>query len=58
MDLETKMNDNEILELYENVKNMFGDNLPNFEHYPRQFGYYVTLYHYRQQKTVDNSSEV
>lgn len=52
------MNDNEILELYENVKNMFGDNLPNFEHYPRQFGYYVTLYHYRQQKTVDNSSEV
>jgi len=41
------MTDEELLkvyEIYERMKKMFGDNLPDPEHYPKQFSYYVMLY--------------
>lgn len=41
------MTDDELLiiyKIYEEMKEMFGDNLPNPEHHPRTFEYYVKLY--------------
>jgi hypothetical protein len=38
------MTDEEIEKILEEMKKMFGDELPNFEHYPRSFAYYVKLY--------------
>jgi hypothetical protein len=40
------MTDEQALEFYNELKEHFGDKLPNFEHYPRQFAYYVRLYRY------------
>ena len=37
------MTDQQALELYEAMEVEFGE-LPNFEHYPRQFIYYYKLY--------------
>lgn len=47
--------DEEIMKQYTAMKEYFGDILPNFEHYPRQFAYYVNLYRYYKSKTNENS---
>jgi hypothetical protein len=39
------MTNDEILKIYNEMVVMFGDSLPNFEHHPRQFAYYVKLYY-------------
>ena len=41
------MTDDELLiiyKIYEEMQEMFGDNLPDPEYYPRTFAYYVKLY--------------
>ena len=38
------MTDEEVLFHYNRMVEIFGDHLPNLEHYPIQFKYYVTLY--------------
>ena len=38
------MTDAEALKLYEELVKEFGDKLPNFEHYPKTFAYFVKLY--------------
>ena len=40
------MTDSEVLELYEEMKKIYGENLPDPEHEPRQFAYFVKLYKY------------
>jgi hypothetical protein len=41
------MSNEEILYHYNQMVEIFGDHLPNPDHYPRMFKYYVTLYkHY------------
>lgn len=40
------MTDEEALKIYEEMKEMFGDKLPNPDHYPKIFAYFVTLYRY------------
>lgn len=42
------MTDEQILEKYNELVEMFGDKLPNPEQYPRCFGYYVKMYNYRK----------
>jgi len=48
--------DEEVLAKYNAMEEYFGE-LPNFEHYPRQFAYYVKLYDYRN-LMLDKNSEV
>lgn len=50
------MTDAEVLKEYNAMQDYFGDRLPNFEHYPRQFAYYVKLYRYYKGKQNENSS--
>jgi len=38
------MNDEQALILYTAMEEEFGDMLPNFEHHPIQFAYYVKLF--------------
>ena len=38
------MTDQEIQIMYNDMKAEFGDHLPNFEHSPIQFAYYVKLF--------------
>lgn len=38
------MTEEEILKMYDEMLKMFGDKLPDPEHYPIQFAYYVRLY--------------
>ena len=38
------MTDEEVLKLYDEMVEMYGDKLPNPEHEPRQFQYYIKLY--------------
>ena len=40
------MTDDEIMKSYEEMADMFGDKLPNPDHYPLTFAYYVKLYKY------------
>jgi hypothetical protein len=40
------MTDDEALKFYEALVEEYGDKLPNFEHYPKVFAYYVRLYKY------------
>jgi hypothetical protein len=42
------MTDEQALILYVAMEEEFGDNLPNFEHHPIQFAYYVKLFRYIQ----------
>lgn len=44
------MTDEEVLTLYNELKEWYGDNLANFEHHPRQFAYQVRLYFYYKQR--------
>lgn len=38
------MTDEEVLKIYEEMKEMFGDKIPNPDHSPRQFEYFLKLY--------------
>lgn len=38
------MTNEEVLRIYEEMVKMFGDKLPNPEHCPREFAYFVKLY--------------
>ena len=40
------MSDQEILKVYEGMQKVFGDRLPDFEVFPKQFAYYLKLYRY------------
>lgn len=47
------MTDEEILTLYNEMVDWYGDNLANFEHHPRQFAYQIRLYlYYKNRGTV------
>lgn len=50
------MTELEALETYAEMEDIFGDDLPNFEHHPKQFEYYVKLYrYYHERKRTENS---
>lgn len=38
------MTEQEVLRIYDEMVEMFGDKLPDPEHYPRTFAYFVKLY--------------
>jgi hypothetical protein len=40
------MTDQEIQKAYEEMFEMWGDKLPNYEHEPLRFAYYVRMYKY------------
>lgn len=44
------MTDEEVLKFYGELEEHYGDKLPNFEHYPKQFLYCVKLYRYYKSK--------
>ena len=48
------MTDSEALELYNKMEEMFGDKLPDPEHCPKEFQYYIKLYFY--EKFIDESN--
>ena len=50
------MNDEEALKFYEELEEFYGDKLPNFEHYPKQFAQCVTLFRYYKSKQNEDSS--
>jgi len=41
-----------IEEHYNRMVEIYGDKLPNFEHQPKEFAYYVRLYKYYHGKTI------
>lgn len=45
------MTDEEILKAYEEMVERWGDALPNPEHEPRRFAYFVKLYNYYKGRT-------
>ena len=44
------MTDQEILQLYKELEEYYGDRLANFEHSPRQFQWQVTTYLYYKER--------
>jgi hypothetical protein len=48
------MTDDEALTKYKEMEEYFGE-LPNFEHHPKQFAYYVRLYDYYKQRRTEDS---
>lgn len=48
------MTDEEALKKYQEMEEYFGT-LPNFEHHPRQFAYYVRLYEYYKKRKAETS---
>lgn len=50
------MEENEIIKLYEELVEWYGDSLANFEHYPRIFAYQVRLYRYYKDRKNEDSS--
>lgn len=42
------MTDEQILDTYNRMVAHYGDSLPNPEHYPKQFQYYVKLFTYTE----------
>lgn len=51
----TKSEDEEILNFYDKMKEFYGEKLPNFEHYPKSFIYYIKLYQYYMKDEKQNS---
>jgi hypothetical protein len=43
------MSDNEALEMYEEMKRIYGDALPHPDNHPILFAYYVKMYKYYHQ---------
>lgn len=53
------MTEEEVLKEYEAMADYFGDALPNFEHHPRQFAYYVKLWrYYKSRNNVEQNNEL
>lgn len=52
------MTDQEVEEFYNELKEWYGDNLANFEHYPRQFAMQVKLYRYYKVRKENESSDL
>lgn len=44
------MTDEQILKLYEELQEWYGDSLANFEHYPKIFASQVKLYRYYKER--------
>jgi hypothetical protein len=44
------MTDDEVLKFYNELVEYYGDKLPNFEHYPKQFEMCVKLYRYYKER--------
>ena len=40
------MSEEEIIKMYDDMVTMWGDKLPNHEHEPLRFAYYVRMYRY------------
>ena len=51
------MTDAEVENTYKEMLEYFGE-LPNFEHHPRQFAYYVKLYRYYKERREKDSPKV
>jgi hypothetical protein len=52
------MTDQEALDFYNELKEWYGDNLANFEHYPRQFSMQVKLYKYYKERKQNESGSL
>lgn len=52
---EDRVTDEEVLAFYAELEEFYGDNLANFDHYPRQFAKQVTLYRYYKSKEIVDS---
>lgn len=55
----TVLTDEEILKAYEEMKEHYGDKLPNPDHFPSVFGYYVKLfktYHMKKEENENSTS--
>lgn len=48
------MSDEEVLAKYEEMREHYGDLLPHPEHEPIRFAYYVRLFRYHKERTVEN----
>lgn len=46
------MTDTEILKIYEELVEIYGDDLPNFENEPKQFAYILKLHLYYGRQAV------
>ena len=49
------MTDEEILKAYEEMVKEWGDSLPNPEHEPRRFAFYVKMWKYYHQRREDKN---
>ena len=52
------MSDKEIIKFYEELKEWYGDNLANFEHYPKIFANQVKLYRYYKKREENESGSL
>ena len=52
------MSDEEIIKFYEELKEWYGDNLANFEHYPKIFANQVKLYRYYKKREENESGSL
>jgi hypothetical protein len=50
------MNDAEIEAIAKHMREVFGDKIPNPEHYPEIFNYYIKLYMYYYRGNTHESS--
>ena len=50
------MTNEEALKFYEELEEHYGDKLPNFEHYPKQFAQCVKLFRYYKSNQNEDSS--
>jgi hypothetical protein len=52
------MDTEEVLRIYNDMVKEFGDKLPNPEHEPLKFAYYIRLYMYEKQVKQDGSYSI
>jgi hypothetical protein len=52
------MTNEEVLKFYEELKEFYGENLANFEHYPKQFANQVKLYRYYKERNQNENSSL
>lgn len=50
------MNDEQVIKKYQELIDEFGDKLPNPEHCPKEFAYYVKLYTYHIRRKNETDS--
>ena len=51
------VSDSEILQLYKELEEYYGDKLANFEHHPRQFQWQVRIYlYYKERRNVSETN--